>query len=94
MVVHRSAGRYDADDLSFDQLYPLTRRFGLLTDRDPVAFTDKFCNVAGGRMMGHAAHRDRVWGILLPSRKCNLEFTRSDDRVLRKELIEIAEAKE
>src|SRR5690242_16250442 len=44
--------------------------------------------------MRHAAHRDRIVAFFVPGREGNLKFTRTDDRVIKEQLIEITEPKE
>ena len=55
--------RDDADDLAPHQLLGLGRVLGLVGDRDLVAGVQQFGDVAGGGVVGEAAHRHAVLAL-------------------------------
>src|ERR1041385_8120335 len=45
-------------------------------------------------MMRHAAHGNRIATFFVSRRQSDLQFARADDRVIKKQFVEIAETKE
>ena len=71
------------------------RVLDLFTDRDPKPFLDESRNVRVGRVVGHAAHRDRTaTAVLRPRRQGQLEGARGDEGILVEHLVEVAHAEE
>ena len=68
------------------------RVFHLVADGDAVALLDQPRDVAFGRVIGHAAHRDGGALFLVARGERDLELARGGDGVLEEQLVEIAQA--
>ncbi len=84
------AGGEDPGDLAADDLLGELGIFHLLADGDPVALAQKAREVVVGGVVGHTAHGDRPFFI--PCRECDLQFSRGNLRIFKKELVEVAHA--
>ena len=86
------AGRHDAGDFAPDQFLGHARVFHLVADGDAEAFLDQARNVALGRVIGHAAHRDGLTLFLVARGEGDFELAGGGDGVFKEELVEVAQA--
>jgi hypothetical protein len=89
--VGRGAGRDDARDFAAHQLLARAGFFHLVADGHAIAAPDQPRDVAFGRMIRHAAHRDGRAFFLVARGERDFEFARGRDGVFEEELVEIAE---
>ena len=88
-------GRDDAHHLALDDALGGARVLHLLAERDPEALPHQPGDVAGGGVVGHAAHRDRLALLVLRARgEGDLERARGDHGVVEEQLVEVAHAEE
>ena len=88
-------GRDHADDLATHDALGGARVLHLLAERHPEALLDEPRHVAGDRVVGHPAHRDRgAVAVLGPRGEGDLERARGHHRVLEEELVEVAHPEE
>ena len=88
-----SSGCNDAYDLTPHELLRLARLFRLFANRDPITFAHQSCNVIRRRVMWHPTHRHGIAALLVTRRQSYLQFTRASQRVIKKQLVEIAQTK-
>src|SRR5581483_4433152 len=88
------AGRNNANDFPAHELFCLACLFGLFADGDAITPAHQLRDVVSGRMVWHAAHGNWIAAFFVARRQSDLEFSRANDRVFKKQLIEIAQAKE
>ena len=86
------AGRDDARDLALDQFLGELGVFHLVADGDAVALLDEARDVAFGRVVRHAAHRDGRALFLVARGERDFELARRGDGVFEEQLVEIAQA--
>ena len=90
--VDRGAGREDAGDFAANDLFGELGVLHLLADGDAVALAEQTADVAFGRVIGDAAHRDRA--LAIAGGEGDLQLAGGGFRVVEKEFVKIAHAEE
>ena len=93
--VGERAGGYHPHDLALHDAPGLPGVFDLLADGDAKPFLHQAGQVGVGRVVGHAAHRNRTAGrILRPGRQGQIQRPGRGDRVFVEHLVEVAHPEE
>jgi hypothetical protein len=92
--VNRSAGTHDARHLALHQLFGKARVFHLVTDGHAETLAHQARNIGLGGVVRNTAHRDGLALLLIPRGERDLKLFGSNDSILKKEFVEIAQAKE
>ena len=91
--IHGRAGRKNADDFALYQLFAGAGFFHLFADGHTFSGANQARDVALGRVVGHPAHRNGLALLLVAGSESDLQDARRDDRIVKKQLVEIAQAK-
>ena len=89
--IGRRARRDDAGDLAADQFLARPGLFHLLADGHAIALLDQPRDVTFRRVIGHAAHRNRVALFLVARGERDFEFARGGNGVFEEQLVEVAQ---
>jgi len=95
--IHGGARRNHAGDLATHRPAGFLGNFGifhLVADRYPVAFLDEAGDVAVGRVVGDAGHRNGSALFLVARGEGDFELARGEDGVVVEQLVEIADPEE
>src|SRR2546422_720175 len=87
-------GRDDPHDIAPHQLLSFRNVFCLFANGDAIPLPYQFRYVVRGRVMRDPAHWNRIFAVFVSSRESNLKLARANDRVIKEQFIEVAQAKE
>ncbi len=92
--VSRRSRRDHARHFALYNLFRRPRVFHLFADGNLESLANQLGDIVLGRVIGHAAHRDGDAFFLVARGQRDLQFPGRDHRVFKKQLVEIAQAKE